>query len=219
MARLEVKYIWELPVRATHWINVVCILVLSVTGLFIGAPQTVALKTDQYVMGWVRFAHFTAGYTFAISVAARVYWSFVGNEYARWRVFLPWLTAEGRVKMWEVFSFYSFLSRKVPKEVGLNAMAATAYSLVFLLYLFLIVTGFILYAGAYPHNSVFHVLTGWVTYIVPLQWLRQAHHLTMWLLVGFVINHIYSGWLFDIRTRGKTISGIFSGYKAVRLPE
>ncbi len=27
------------------------------------------------------------------------------------------------------------------------------------------------------------------------------------------------GWLFDNRTQGKTISGIFSGYKAVRVPE
>ena len=38
----------------------------------------------------------------------------------------------------------------------------------------------------------------------------------MWLLVGFIINHVYSGWLMDVKMRNGTMSGIFSGYQLHR---
>ena len=57
-------YAWEFPVRLTHWINFLCIIVLSVTGFYIGRPFIHAYSTDQYIMGWVRFIHFVAAYAF-----------------------------------------------------------------------------------------------------------------------------------------------------------
>ena len=39
--------------------------------------------------------------------------------------------------------------------------------------------------------------------------------MVMWLLIGFVINHIYSAWLMDVKERNGTISGIFSGYRFI----
>ncbi|HEY6874302.1 MAG TPA: Ni/Fe-hydrogenase, b-type cytochrome subunit [Geobacteraceae bacterium] len=212
MGKVVLRYVWELPVRITHWVNVLAIITLCVTGLFIGAPLTLALEPSQYIMGWFRFAHFTAGYAFAVSVAARAVWSLMGNEYCRWRVFFPWFTAEGRRRMLEVFRWYVFLSRTPPKDLGLNAMAATVYFLVFLLYLLLIATGFALYVQYIP-GTVAHSAAGWLTHLVPLQWLRLVHHLAMWMLIGFIINHIYSGWLVDISVKGGVMSGIFSGFK------
>jgi Ni/Fe-hydrogenase 1 B-type cytochrome subunit len=37
----------------------------------------------------------------------------------------------------------------------------------------------------------------------------------MWLLLGFVIYHVYSAWLMDVKERNGTISGIFSGDKYI----
>ena len=31
-------YIWQLPVRITHWVNALCITTLFLTGLYIGRP-------------------------------------------------------------------------------------------------------------------------------------------------------------------------------------
>jgi Ni,Fe-hydrogenase I cytochrome b subunit len=42
-----------------------------------------------------------------------------------------------------------------------------------------------------------------------------AHHLAMWMLIGFIINHIYRAWLVDISVKGGVVSGIFSGFKPV----
>ena len=38
-ARYGQRYVWELPVRISHWTNVLCIPTLFATGLYIASPQ------------------------------------------------------------------------------------------------------------------------------------------------------------------------------------
>ena len=136
------KYVWEVPVRVTHWVNFLAIIILSVTGIFIGTAKTVAQEPSQFVMGWVRFVHFTAAYAFSVSVLSRIYWMFMGNRYASWREFSPFLSATGRHNMLETLKYYTFIGKKAPHPVGHNALAGTAYSAVILLYLVMDVGGF-----------------------------------------------------------------------------
>ena len=211
-------YIWEFPVRLSHWINVLSIVILSLTGLFIGSPRTLALTTSQYVMGWVRLIHFTSAYIFTISVVMRVYWSFVGNRYASYRAFFPALTAEGRGKLRAVFNYYIFRSYKTPEIEGHNPLAATAYTGVFLCYVTMILTGFSLYAEHAPRGGM-HRLLGFMYALFSIQGIRLTHHVTMWLILTFVINHIYSAWLMDIKERDGEMSSIFSGSKFITRKE
>jgi Ni/Fe-hydrogenase 1 B-type cytochrome subunit len=212
------KYVWEVPVRATHWVNVLAIVVLSVTGVYIGSPRTLGMEPADFVMGWVRLVHFTAGYALAISVASRIYWSFVGNRYASWREFFPILSREGRRNMWETFTYYTFLSKKGPHVVGHNALAGTTYTVVFLLYLAMAATGFALYAEHAPRGVMHKALTP-LYMLFTNQGMRLTHHMGMWLLIGFAIHHVYSAWLMDVKERGGVMSSIFGGYKAVRRKE
>jgi Ni/Fe-hydrogenase 1 B-type cytochrome subunit len=211
-------YIWEFPVRLSHWVNVLSIVVLALTGLFIGSPRSLALNPSQYIMGWVRLIHFTTAYILTISMAIRVYWSFVGNRYASYRGFFPALTADGRSRMKEIFNYYTFRSRKVPEIEGHNPMAATAYFGVFLCYLTMIFTGFALYAEHAP-QGIMHRLLGFMYMLFSNQGMRLTHHITMWLILSFVINHIYSAWLMDIKERDGEISSIFSGSKFITRKE
>ncbi len=215
MENISEKYVWEVPVRVTHWVNFFAILILAATGLFIGSPRNLAHETSQYVMGWVRFVHFVAGYAFAISVISRIYWMFRGNRYASWREFFPFLTADGRRNMFAIFRYYTFLARKVPHPVGHNALAGLAYMVVFIFYLVMIFTGFALYAEHAP-RSVMHVATSWLFVFFSNQGLRLTHHLVMWFLLAFAIHHVYSAWLMDIKEKGRVMSSIFSGYKVVK---
>jgi Ni/Fe-hydrogenase 1 B-type cytochrome subunit len=218
MGNLYEKYVWEIPVRVTHWVNFLCILTLTATGIFIGTAKTVAHSPSEFFMGWVRFIHFVAAYAFSVSVICRIYWAFVGNRYASWREFFPFLTAEGRRYMLDTFKYYSFLSRKAPHVVGHNALAGTAYSVVFLLYVVMILTGFALYSEHAP-QSFMHKALGWMFALFTNQGMRLTHHLTMWFLIAFAIHHVYSAWLMDIKERGGVMSSIFSGYKAVQHKE
>ncbi len=219
MGHLYEKYVWEVPVRVTHWVNMLAIVTLSVTGLFIGSPKTVALTPSAFVMGWIRFIHFVAGYTFCVSVLSRIYWAVVTkNKYASWREFFPFLTRDGRHKMLTAFKYYTFISKTVPAAPGHNALAGTAYSVVFLLYLVMIGTGFALYSERAP-NGILHKAMGWLFWLFSNQGMRLTHHCVMWLLIAFAIHHVYSAWLMDVKERGGVISSIFSGYKTVRSRE
>ena len=205
-------YVWELPVRWCHWINVMSIIVLCVTGFFIGTPFSFGRSASGYTMGWIRFFHFTAAYLFTVSVISRVIWSFIGNRYSGWREFFPLATAKGREKIVKMLRYYLLIDRNVPETIGHNPLATSAYVMLFFVYSLMILTGFALYAAHSPGSPMFRML-GFMYSLFSLQGMRLAHHFSMWLVVGFVINHIYSAWLMDIKEHGSEISSMFSGYK------
>jgi len=211
---LEIRYVWEWPVRLTHWVNMISIVVLSITGYYIGHPFYTASDSAQYVMGWNRAVHFSFAYLFTVSVVARLVWAFIGNHHCSWAAFFPLLTRKGRANAWQMFRYYSFTGRKISYEVGHNALAATAYSGVMILFLLQIATGFTLY-GQFSPGGFWAGATGFIVGLVDLQYLRLIHHMIMWLLIGFAIHHVYSAWLMDVKERNGTMSSIFGGHKFV----
>ncbi len=211
---LQLRYVWEWPVRLTHWFNVISLIVLSVTGIYIGDPMLSVPQTDSFVMGWMRVVHFGFAYLFAVSVVVRLLWMFFGNSHARWKAFVPWASKEGWRNIIGTFSWYTFLRKKPPYVVGHNALAAMAYSLVFILFAVQIVSGFALY-GQYDPNGLWASVTAPVLNLFSNQGLRLTHHMIMWLVIGFAIHHVYSAWLMDIKEKNGTLSSIFSGYKFI----
>jgi Ni/Fe-hydrogenase 1 B-type cytochrome subunit len=214
MEKLVTKYVWEWPVRIAHWVIFLSIIILSVTGLYIGSPKTLALNPSQFIMGWVRFIHFVAGFTFSIAVLSRIYWMFIGNEYANWRAFVPYFFAEGRKNMRGTFLFYTFFRSKPPYAIGHNPLAGSAYLAVFFLYLVMICTGFALYSE-YAPNSFLHGAFNWMFALFSNQGMRLTHHFVMWLLIGFAIHHVYSAWLMDVKEKNGVMSSMFGGYKSI----
>ncbi len=206
------QYIWELPVRISHWVNAVSIVVLSATGILIGNPTFIDLSPTAYLMGWIRFIHFVFGYALLVSVLARAYWSFAGNCFAGWREYFPFFSAAGRAEMKEVLAYYTFLRKHPPETTGHNPMAATAYFCVFMMYNFMILTGFAMYAEHEP-GGIMHSMLKPVYMFVTTQQLHLYHHIGMYLLFGFIVNHVYSAWLMDIKEQGGEVSSMFSGYK------
>jgi len=211
---LEIRYVWEWPVRICHWVNVLCMIMLSITGFYIGSPFMTASESTQYIMGWMRFLHFSFAYLFTVSILARIIWMFIGNHHASWKAFFPWATREGRISFIKMFRYYTFTGKQISYEVGHNPVAAVAYFGIFCLFVFQVASGFTLY-GQFAPGGFWNGLTGWALTLVGSQWLRLGHHGVMWLLVGFIINHVYSAWLMDVKERNGTISGIFSGYKYI----
>jgi Ni/Fe-hydrogenase 1 B-type cytochrome subunit len=57
-------YVYEAPIRMWHWINAFAILALGISGYFVGSPLPTMSgeASDHYLMGYVRFTHFAAGY-------------------------------------------------------------------------------------------------------------------------------------------------------------
>jgi len=207
-------YVWQLPVRITHWLIVLSILTLSVTGLYIGHPIVLATGEARYhfVMGTMRVVHLYSAIVFTLAVLARIAWMFIGNRYARWTELLP--VQRRRFKgLWPTFKFYVFAKLEPPAFMGHNPLAGATYVAVFGLYLLAILTGLGLYA---PHSGL-HSPVRIFAFLAHLpggqQALRWEHHVVMWLLLGFMVHHIYSALLMSTVEKNGTMESIFSGYK------
>jgi len=211
---LEIHYVWQWPVRIAHWVNALCILTLSITGIYIGDPFSIAASSTAYLMGWMRLVHFVAAYLLLMSVITRIIWMFIGNQHASWRAFIPWITPKGRENFFRMLRYYTFTGNNISHESGHNPVAATAYLGIYFLLIIQIVSGFALY-GQFSPGGFWDSAFGWLLPIVGNQYLRLGHHAVMWLLIGFFINHIYSAWLMDIKQKNGTMSGIFSGYRYI----
>jgi Ni/Fe-hydrogenase 1 B-type cytochrome subunit len=209
-------YVWQVPVRVTHWLIAGSIVVLSATGFYIGRPfVTVTGPAGQsFLMGWVKIVHLYAALVFITAVVVRVIWMFTGNQYARWDKFLP-VHASRRRGLLPTLRFYTFLDRDPPAYVGHNPVAGAAYVAVFGLYALAIATGLVMWGASATVGSPLGVFGGWAPLFGGLQTARWIHHLVMWLLLGFAAHHVYSAVLVASVEKTGTIDSIVSGYKWV----
>ena len=206
-------YVWEFPVRLTHWLNVFAIVTMGITGYYIGHPFITAYEDSQFIMGWMRFIHFSAAFIFTVSIAVRIYWSFEGNAYATWRAFFPF-TREDSTRMVQQVLFYSFLTDKPRFVVGHNPLAGFYYLLMMAMFLIEVLTGFALYS-LYNPGGFLNSMLGWVFSLFNLQTVRLIHHLTMWLLLYFIMLHIYISIYLDRVEKSGLVGSIITGYKSV----
>lgn len=209
-------YVWEVPVRVTHWLIVFSIAALSVTGFYIGNPFiTVPGPAGQhFVMGWMKVIHGWAAYVFMGAVVVRVIWMFTGNKYAHWDKFIPVHRPRFR-GLWPTLKFYLFALRKPPGFVGHNPLAGVTYLLVFGLYFVAIATGLVLRGASADVESPLRWFATWAPLFGGLQIARWIHHVVMWLLLGFAVHHVYSSLLMSTIEANGTVESIFSGYKFV----
>ena len=213
--------VWEMPVRIFHWVNVLTIIVLSLSGFLIANPpalQSSAEATNLHSFGIVRFLHFGAGYIFFFNMILRVYLSFVGNQFASWKAYWPFSKKIWN-NFWHVLKIDIFLlNEKHPNvrniSIGHNSIAAFSYLALFFMALIQVITGFALYADT----------SGWwlpklFNWVVPLFGgdfiVRTIHHISMWVFILFTLIHVYLVFYHDwLEGRGE-VSSMFGGYKFV----
>ena len=210
-------YVFEAPVRLWHWLHTLSFLVLAVTGYLIAnpLPSLSGEASDHFMMGNIRLIHFIAAYVFAIGFVVRVYWALVGNRYAREIFYLPfWRLSWWKGLIYEI-RFYSFLTREQHKTLGHNPLAQAAMFLFNTLgTVFMIGTGFALYGEGLGTGSW---ADNWFGWIIPLLGGSEAthnwHNMGMWVMLMFVIIHIYMAIRADIIGRESSVSTIIGGWR------
>ena len=213
-------YVYEAPVRLWHWINALAIVVLCASGYFIGAPLPTmpGEASDHFLMGYIRFAHFAAGYVLAVGLLGRAYWALVGNHHARELFTLPLLQKAYWREVLTMLKWYLFLIPRPSQYVGHNPLARLMMFMGFLLLtLFMIVTGFALYSEGAGAGSWQDKLFGWV---IPLfgqsQDVHTWHRLGMWAMICFVMFHVYAAIREDIMGRQSIVSTMISGHRTFK---
>ncbi|MGA0562818.1 Ni/Fe-hydrogenase, b-type cytochrome subunit [Ancylobacter sp. VNQ12] len=218
--KLTTLYVYEAPVRLWHWVNALSIVVLCITGYLIGSPLPTLSgePSAHYLMGTIRFLHFAAGYIFAVGFLGRIAWAFFGNRYSRELFTFPfWRKSFWRGLFVEV-QWYMFLKPRPLKFVGHNPLAQLFLFWVMVVgSIFMIGTGFALYSEGTGMGSWQDTLFGW---IIPLLGgslaVHALHHLGMWVIIVFVLIHVYSVIREDIMSRQSMVSAITNGYRSFR---
>jgi len=214
-------YVWEQPVRWFHWINAVTIIVLGATGWLIANPPAFMSEGEasfNYWFGEVRFIHFAAAYVFTANFAFRLYWSFVGNKYAKWRNFFP-LKRQQLRQIGDVLKVDILQSTQKPVHtLGHNSMAYFTYAGTGLLTVFQIVSGFALYAPM--SESWFPALFTWVVPLFGSEFsLRIFHYAVMWAFTVFTIIHVYLVFYHDYVEGHGVLSSMVGGWKFMEKKE
>lgn len=206
-------------VRIWHWLNALAVVVLVITGYFIGVPPPSAIgdTSTLYVMGWIRFFHLAFGYIFALLAVMRLWLVFVEGGISH-QLFVPeiwrkvWLDGLLRQIKWNL------LLGGPLRYIGLNPLANIAMLFMFVIPgALIIITGFAMYAEVTGHDSWQYFLFGWVTMLFGNSLdLHIIHRLAMWVMVWFVMVHIYIAVREDILSRQTTISTMLSGERQFR---
>jgi len=210
-------YVWQTPVRFYHWLNALCIVALSITGYLIGSPLAIQSGSEAsfgYWFGTVRFIHFLAAFLFFFNFVFRIYWGFVGNDFAKWDNFI--ITKK---KQWNevlrVLKIDIFQREGKPIEsVGHNALAGFTYFISFIAFMFQCITGFGMYS-AMSHAW----LPNLFAWIVPFMGgdfaVRQWHHVMMWFFIIFSMVHVYLVFYHDYVEGRGILSSMSGGWKFI----
>ena len=210
-------YLWEWPIRAMHWVAVLSLVVLTVTGLYIGRPyfMTAGEASDHYLMGWVRFTHFVAAAFLVMTAIVRAYWLLMGNRYERFAALFP-VRPRDWVNLVKMVKFYLMIEpEKAPHYLGHNPLQQLSYTGMYVVAFVMVVTGFALYGQATP-GGVIYGMTNWIGPLfggMPV--VRFVHHALTWAFLIFIPIHVYLAIRADHLERTGVISSIVSGGRFV----
>ena len=217
----EWVYLWERPLRFMHWVAGICIVLLVVTGLYIGKPyfMTSGEASSHYLMGWVRFVHFASAALLVMTGIVRVYWLFMGNRFERFSALVPVRGRDFR-NLVQMVKFYLLIRpEKAPKYLGHNPLQQVSYTFVYAMVVVMAFTGFAMYGQSNPGGFIYNTFN-WVNMLfggAPI--VRFVHHVTTWLIITFIPIHVYLAVRADHWERTGTISSIVSGGRFVPVGE
>jgi len=157
------------------------ILLLIITGFYIHRPF---IDGGGFLMSLVRGVHFFSAGILIIGAILRILGMFFGHN-RDWRSFIP--TFADIKLLPNTINYYAYLTKEPELKRKYNPLQMISYSLIFVLVIFQIVSGFAL---QYPDGWF-----SWFNYGLfnnEIQ-VRVVHYIVNWLFVMFLMIHVYLG--------------------------
>lgn len=206
-------YLWGAPLRAMHWLAAIAIVLLVISGFYIGRPYFMAAGDGPLAnsMSVMRRLHYLAAGLLVATGIVRIYWLFAGNRFERATALIP--GPRDLLRIPKVIGHYLLVlpKERTPHYLGHNPLQQLSYTAMYAVTLLMVVTGFAMY-GQYDPASVWFRAFGWVGGLLGgIQNVRFVHHVTTWVFLIFVPMHIYLSLRADGMEKTGTISSIVSG--------
>jgi cytochrome b len=238
VTRFVATPVWDRTTRWFHWINVICVITLTVFGLAILNEKAFGVSDAGKIA--LKTLHTYTGYVFSFNLGWRIIWGFVGGHYSRWAVMLPFgvgFAKELRLYVRGIFH------GKAPVHLGHNPLGKLMILLLFPLLFTQAMTGLIL-AGTDLYKPPFgSAVAHWVTEgdpeklheLVPgvkdnvdpnayaqMRSFRKpivtVHLYAFYILVGAALLHILGVVVSELRERNGLVSAMITGTKVVAEP-
>ncbi|MEJ5928371.1 Ni/Fe-hydrogenase, b-type cytochrome subunit [Corynebacterium sp. H128] len=188
-------HLWSKALRFQHWANVFLIIMMSLTGYYIMDPFFGAQPTNPgevgYLMGYMRFAHFLAGFAWiAMGIWRLSLWLFSAQRQLRWRSLWPFDSMRDVNGLWDTILYYLFVKKDHPTYLAHNPLQQLAYTAIYGLCIIQLITGLALFGLAEQSSWI------WAAISAPVHWfgvpfVRLVHAALMFILWTFVVIHVY----------------------------
>ena len=228
--------------RIIHWVNVLSMMVAIATGLYIAAPYYATFMSegavDKYVMGWNRWGHFMVAIIFDVTSIIIFYLTFFSRVERPWKQVVP--NKVNLKQFGAVFINLVTLNRRKDFSSEHNDSFNVTYFFIFhFLMVWMLLTGLQLYVHGLESGLsgignwwpwMLHVATDWTLPAAHVMLgsgiptatnmdVRISHHITMWLLITWVVFHIYYQFWRTIFWKEGDISIIVGGSKYVKIED
>lgn len=182
----------------------------------------------------LKTTHVWFGYVFAINLAWRLVWSFIGNRHARWSAILPFQIGYGAA----LKTYLRELIRgNVRPYLGHNPIARASVSILLVLLIMQAITGLVLAGTDIYYPPFGHWIASWIaapgvdpstiapydkTGIDPASWeamrsfrsvFLTIHYWNFYALLVAILIHIGGVVVTELREGGGIVSAMFSGRK------
>lgn len=219
--------------RWNHWIVAICMVAAVVTGLYIGHPYYQSFisdpAVDKYVMAWNRWIHFMSAIIFDVSSIIVGYLYFFSRFEKPYKKLIPNKT---NIKEFiEVFlNLITFNRRKQFDSSHSDSFNIVFFTIFHLLLVWMLLTGLQLYVHGLASGlssigswwpAMLHFATDWTIWATggTNMDVRISHHITMYLIIIWVMFHVYYQIWRTIFWQESDISIVVGGSKFVKKDE
>ncbi len=224
--------------RIIHWVNAISMVVAIVTGFYIAEPyyQTLIAEpaVDKYVMAWNRWGHFIVAIIFDVTAIVIAYLYLFSRFEKPILKLLP--TPKNIIEFFEVLINLLTLNRRKNFDSSHADSFNTVYFTIFhLLLVWMLFTGLQLYVHGLESGmssigswwpALLHTVTDWTIPVSAqlvgagptpsIMDVRIVHHMTMWLIIVWIVFHIYYQVWRTIFWQEGDMAIVFGGNKFVK---
>jgi cytochrome b len=227
--------VWDAPTRWCHWINVVTVLLLVLSGFLFMYRYSLHIESPE-AKAAIQTVHSLVGYGFAINLLARIVWGFCGNRHARWSAVLPGWAALRALGA----ELRDLRRRRSFAYVGRGPLSRLSVSVMFALLLAQAGSGLVragvdlyyppfggLMAAYIARPEIDPASISWrnaKTLAVPERYQRLGlvksvsaplHRYGAYLLLVMIVIHVTGVTLSEVRQQSGAVSAMFSGRRTI----
>ncbi|QOY53982.1 Ni/Fe-hydrogenase, b-type cytochrome subunit [Candidatus Sulfurimonas marisnigri] len=206
--------------RWHHWIRVVSIVALMITGFYLASPfltPEISAEPTIFTNAVFRTWHEIFGFIMISMFIGKTYYFFFSvKDKVEINSFKDVMNLENWMNQ---IGYYLLLSKHPKLSGAYNVIQLLAYVAFYFAISGLIITGLVLYVHSYHEfigGLLYDPMRNLEVMLGGLAAVRELHHVLMWGIILFIVGHVYMVVFNAVNGKEGTVDSIFSGYRWIR---